>query len=172
MKLTSRYVWTNHLSKNNKWCALCEDKKIKRQQHNNQNFKCLYSTCWTRVVPCTQKKSVTLVFKCKYKSSYRPTSSNVHQIIPNKFVVYIDVFAFTFPSPNRKPILGTLSQCLLPPPWWLLPPLDSPLVIYEQLTIRGIFLLFLAYNVKVIYGQLTTHGIFSSLLLNPYFIRG
>ena len=47
LKLTFKYIWTNHLSKNNKGCALVGAKTSKkqpeRQQHNNQNFECLYS---------------------------------------------------------------------------------------------------------------------------------
>jgi hypothetical protein len=42
MELTFKYIWTNHLLKNNKECVHLWGQKIQRQ-HNNHNFECLYS---------------------------------------------------------------------------------------------------------------------------------
>jgi hypothetical protein len=39
-KQTTKYIWTNHLFKNNEGCALVG---IKISNDNNQNLECLYS---------------------------------------------------------------------------------------------------------------------------------
>jgi hypothetical protein len=60
MELTFKYIWTNHLLKNNKECVHLWGQKIQRQ-HNNHNFECLYSMFANHHICVVLQPSVCLI---------------------------------------------------------------------------------------------------------------
>ena len=79
LKLTFKYVWPNHLLKNNKGCAHVKTTNTKwqlqKQQHNNHNYEWLYSmfanhhvcvVLWSRIHDIGSWNCPKIMHKSKY----------------------------------------------------------------------------------------------------------